>query len=56
MKEIEKLLKKYTAEELAVEIGVRASTIYFWKSGKHKPSKLALEKIKSLVALKKFKV
>lgn len=56
MRILNKLLKRFTVEELATKIGVRTSTIYFWKSGKHKPSKLALEKLEKLVALKKIKV
>ena len=56
MRTLNAILKRLTVEELAATIGYRTSTIYFWKSGKHKPSKHALEKLENLVALKKFKV
>lgn len=50
MKEvIEMLLKKYRVEELAVKLGVSSSSIFKWKAGNVKPSRLAQEKIKKIV-------
>lgn len=34
MKELKELLKKYRVEELAVKLGVSASTVFKWKAGK----------------------
>lgn len=45
MKELKTLLKKYTADELAEKLGVTRATVFFWKNGSNKPSRLAKEKI-----------
>lgn len=45
MKELNQLLKKYTADELARKLGVNRATVFFWKSGVNKPSRMAQEKI-----------
>ena len=49
MKELKMLFKRLKVEEIAVKLGVRTSTVYFWKSGKTKPSPVLQEKIKSAI-------
>ena len=38
-----------TAEELAQRLGVSVTTISRWETGRHKPSKLARNRIKEVV-------
>lgn len=45
MKELKLLLKKFGPEELARNLNIAPSTLYFWKAGTTKPSKMAREKI-----------
>ncbi len=48
MKTLRELLKKYRVEELAVKLGVSSSTVFKWKSGRVKPSRMAQEKIRAV--------
>ena len=38
-----------TAEELAQKLGVSVTTVSRWETGRHKPSKLARNRIKEVV-------
>lgn len=48
---LKELMKKYRTEELAVKLNVSAATIYKWKRGSSKPSRLAQEKIDSILVV-----
>ena len=47
-KKIMLLLQKMQLEELAARIGVSHATIYAWKSGRAKPSRLAKPRIEEV--------
>ena len=48
IKEIRKQLGM-TSQDLAVALGVSVATVSRWETGKHKPSKLALLRLKELI-------
>jgi DNA-binding transcriptional regulator YiaG len=39
-----------TSQELAVKLGVSVATVSRWETGRHKPSKLALLRLRELQA------
>ena len=45
---LSELLEKYTMEQIAVKVGVTASTIYYWKTGRAVPM-LAVKVLKGLL-------
>lgn len=56
MKELKELLKNSSVEEVAKKLGVNPSTVYFWKAGTTKPSRLAKEKILRFLSEQKLAV
>lgn len=47
-KAIEKMLERYTPEELAEKLGVSRASIFNWKGGHNKPNRLAVAAVLNL--------
>ena len=53
---VQDMLEDYSTEEIAVKIGVSASTIHYWSKGTRKPPMLAVKALRKLhTALTKAK-
>jgi transposase-like protein len=45
---VQEMLEDYSIEEIAVKIGVSASTIHYWSKGTRKPPMLAVKALRKL--------